>query len=246
MKKITAIISAFVLLSAFTACSSGEMSQKTAPDGEINVVDVSDTPAGLTESTTKQEERTEPEETENAKKTEEPAKPKDTSKQEEPFEPAWTGALVEFPPGSYFTKDGKPCADHSGCSWTSDDCNCISFDRSIQAFGFAKYVYFKYNGKHVSEAEKTEKDEDITAASAKDYIMGLPAGTYLSVETARKGPHAMIVADTSESGIKVCQANYGGGCVVSVKTFTWEEFAKQFPHLNYCTVAQYKREGWDI
>lgn len=140
--------------------------------------------------------------------------------------------LKEYPAGSYFTYDGKPCTDHSNCTWTTE-CNCVNFDLSIQSPGFAKYVYYKVTGKHVSLADKTAKDIDLTAETAKSSLMGLPLGTYVAVQTNGDHFHAFIVTDTSEKGITVYQANYGGGCVVSLVTYSWADFAYRFPHLNY-------------
>lgn len=140
--------------------------------------------------------------------------------------------LKEYPAGSYFTYDGKPCTDHSNCTWTTE-CNCVNFDLSIQSPGFAKYVYCKVTGKHVSLADKTAKDIDLTAETAKSSLLGLPLGTYVAVQTNGDRFHAFIVTDTSENGITVYQANYGGGCVVSLVTYSWADFAYRFPHLNY-------------
>lgn len=140
--------------------------------------------------------------------------------------------LKEYPAGSYFTYDGKPCTDHSGCTWTTE-CNCVNFDLSIQSPGFAKYVYYKVTGKHVSLKDKTEMDIDLTAETAKSSLMGVPAGTYVAVQTNGDHFHAFIITGTSENGISVYQANYGGGCVVSAVTYSWADFAYRFPHLNY-------------
>lgn len=141
--------------------------------------------------------------------------------------------LEQYPDGSYFTYDGMPCTDHDKCSWDTD-CNCISFDRSIQSMGFAKYVYFQVTGRHVSPENKTEINADITAESAKAALMGVPLGTYIAVTQGNDVPHFMIAVDTDENGITVYQANYGGGCVVRVTDFSWEEFAQRFPHLDHC------------
>ncbi len=137
--------------------------------------------------------------------------------------------LADYPDGSYFTKDGKECDDHSGCDWLHD-CNCINFDGGIQAFAFARYVYFTNSGKHLGS--KTELNADVTAESAKSALKALPAGSYLGVRTKEGSPHAMIVISTSEDGITVYQGNYGGRCLVTAPTYTWEEFARRFPHLN--------------
>ena len=140
--------------------------------------------------------------------------------------------LKEYPDGSYFTYDGKPCTDHNSCNWDVE-CNCVHFDRSIQSMGFAKYAYFRVTGKHISLDDKTNIDTDITAETAKSTLLGAPLGTYIAVTQGNDVPHFMTVVDTGEKGITVYQANYGGGCVVRVTDFSWADFAAKFPHLNY-------------
>ena len=140
--------------------------------------------------------------------------------------------LKEYPAGSYFTNDGKPCNDHDTCNWDSP-CNCVIFDRSIQSVGFAKYAYFKVTGKHVYEAVKTEINADIDEQSARANFKGLPCGTYFYVVTSNDKPHAMTVISSNDDSITVYQANYGGKCVVSAPTYTWKEFAARFPHIEY-------------
>lgn len=140
--------------------------------------------------------------------------------------------LGEYPAGSYFTKDGKACTAHDGCDWAVDDCNCVNFDRSIWSMGFAKYVYYNVFGRHVSDETKTEKNIDLTAATAKAELSELPAGAYISVQMHDGVPHHMIMMGADDNGITVYQANYGGRCLVSTMTLTWEQFAALFTHLD--------------
>lgn len=140
--------------------------------------------------------------------------------------------LAEYPAGSYFTKDGKACTAHDGCDWAVDDCNCMNFDRSIWSMGFAKYVYCSVFGRHVSEETKTEKNIDLTAATAKAELSELPAGAYISVLMYDGVPHHMSMMNADDNCITVYQANYGGRCLVSTMTLTWEQFAALFTHLD--------------
>ena len=140
--------------------------------------------------------------------------------------------LKEYPAGSYFTNDGKPCTDHDTCDWDRP-CNCVNFDRSIQSVGFARYVYFKVTGKHVYEAAKTEINADINEQTARANLKGLPCGTYIAAIGSNDRPHTMAVISTNDNGITVYQANYGGKCVVSAPTYSWKEFAARFPHIEY-------------
>lgn len=162
--------------------------------------------------------------------------PTDTSQPEEVSKPETPSEekklpLKDYPNGSYFTKDGKECADHIRCS-SLIDCNCINFDGGIQAFAFARYVYFTVTGNHLGDVDKTEADADVTAESAKSMLKDLPEGAYIGVQAKEGSPHAMILLSATESDITVYQGNYAGNCLVSVRTFTWEQFARSFPHIN--------------
>lgn len=169
-----------------------------------------------------------------SKKPDEPVKPADPAKPETPSAQGVKLPLADYPNGSYFTKDGKACDDHSECNWTHE-CNCINFDLSIQAFSFARYVYFTVNGVHLADVTKTEADADITAETAKSVLKDLPAGSYICVRTKEGSPHAMIVISASDNNITVYQANYGGNCIVSTPTYSWAEFARRFPHITEYT-----------
>lgn len=257
MKKITSIILTAVLTASLTACSANEPN-KSVPDEEklINVTapaQTDDKPSEGSDSTKKEmskndEKQSAPEEskTENNSEEEKAPAPEDkennskeneTDNEQTPApedtKPASALPLKDYPDGSYFTYDGKPCEDHSECDWTGDDCNCIKFDRAIQSVGFAKYVYFEVTGRHISLDNKTDIDLDMTAESAKSCLMGAPVGTYVAAETNNELFHTMIVADSDKDGITVYQANYGGGCRVSLMTLTWAEFAERFTHLDY-------------
>lgn len=260
MKKITSIILTAVLTASLTACSANEPG-KSAPDEEklINVTAPAQTDGKSPESSDSTEKETSkddekqsaPEESKTDNNSSEEEKgpetvPEDiTGNSEEnktdneqtsaskETKPASALPLKDYPDGSYFTYDGKPCEDHSECDWTGDGCNCIKFDRAIQSVGFAKYVYFEVTGKHISLDNKTDIDLDMTAESAKSCLMGAPVGTYVAAETNNELFHTMIVADSDKDGITVYQANYGGGCRVSLMTLTWAEFAERFTHLDY-------------
>ncbi|MBD5383929.1 MAG: hypothetical protein HDR72_02885 [Ruminococcaceae bacterium] len=259
MKKITSIILTAILLTSLTACSAKE-SSNPADDGEklINVIapsqsdekspensdDVTEkeTPEKVDEQSPEESKTEDNSEDEKAPdtapgdktdNTDENKTDNEQTKAPEETKPASALPLKDYPDGSYFTYDGKPCEDHSNCDWAGDDCNCIKFDRAIQAVGFAKYVYFEVTGKHISLDNKTNIDLDITADSAKSCLMGAPVGTYVAAETNNELFHTMIVADSDKDGITLYQANYGGKCRVSLMTLTWAEFAERFPHLDY-------------
>ena len=85
-------------------------------------------------------------------------------------------------------------------------------------------------GEHLGS--KTEVDADITAESAKAALKALPEGSYIGVQAKDGAPHAMTLISATDDNITVYQANYGGKCLVTAPTYTWEEFAGKFPHLN--------------
>lgn len=207
----------------------------TNKNGETSKLDNNTKP----DESSKLDDNSKPEESSKADDNSKPdgsEKPDETDKPADPVKPETPSAqtaqlpLADYPNGSYFTKDGKACEDHSDCNW-QHDCNCINFDLSIQAFSFARYVYFTINGVHLGEVTKSEIDADITAETAKSALKELPAGSYICVRTKEDSPHAMIVISTSDDGITVYQANYGGKCLVTAPTYTWEEFARRFPHI---------------
>lgn len=246
MKKFTTIIctlAMLAMLASLTACSSNEKPREEFTDDKEIVVNAptdstpesvsdekgtpestSNEPSGETEDTSSESDIKE-----NTEIIENKENNEDSGEQTNGAETALP--LEQYPDGSYFTYDGKPCTDHDQCSWETE-CNCVNFDRAIQSMGFAKYVYFQVTGRHVSSENSTEIDEDITGETAKSALMGVPQGTYIAVTQANGVPHHMIAVGTDESSITVYQANYGGGCVVRVSDYTWEDFADRFPHLD--------------
>ncbi|MCM1166939.1 MAG: hypothetical protein NC299_04720 [Lachnospiraceae bacterium] len=251
MKKFAAFILTSVIFASLTACSRAEDNGGGLPDEEklINVTAPAaadekpdEAPDGNesapTENGDEQAPESEPEESDDNESAPESAATDDDkadadSEPTEPEKPSIVLPLKDLPDGSYFTYDGKPCEDHSDCDWSGDDCNCVKFDRAIQAVGFAKYVYFEVTGRHVSLDDRVDIDLDMTAESARSCLMGVPVGTYIAAETNNELFHTMIAAASDKDGITVYQANYGGGCRVSLMTFTWREFADRFPHLDY-------------
>lgn len=147
--------------------------------------------------------------------------------------------LAQYPDGSYYSLTGKACTCHGGslgnpCYW-DNSCDCINFDVSIQCAAFAKYVYYVVNGTHTYSHNKTYKNLDLTASTARSTLQSLPVGTYLRVQTSNGYDHSIAIAGTSSTGITIYHANYGRPCKVRYQTLTWANFANAFDYLYYYT-----------
>lgn len=148
--------------------------------------------------------------------------------------------MAEYPEGSYYSTTGEACTCHSGCDWTSN-CTCIKYKDNngvsvaSQCAGFAMQVYDVVMGRRYCNSESTRTktiNQTLTASTAKKYLKGRAIGTYVRVKSGSTR-HSVAIISTSETGITVYQANYGGKCLVSYVTYNWEEFAQHFPYLYY-------------
>lgn len=246
MKRICTIILAMSAILSLTACGEKNSQTQSTPTSQTTSQPASQSTSGTESTVTSDPESTvtsAPESTvTSAPESTVTSAPESTVtstpesstevKMESKPEEKTALPLKEYPAGSYFTTDGKPCTDHDTCDWDRP-CNCVNFDRSIQSVGFARYAYFKVNGKHVYEAAKTEINADIDEQTARANLKGLPCGTYIAVVGSNDRPHTMAVISTNDDGITVYQANYGGKCLVSAPTYSWKEFAERFPHIDY-------------
>lgn len=151
--------------------------------------------------------------------------------------------LSEYPVGSYFSFDGKPCAHHNTntCSYYGG-CNCRSYFEdsetgktirlnSIQCMGFAHYVFYKLFG----FVDRSEYDEskyyslgkiekgNFTAENCKNLLLNASTGAHIRVVG-----HSMIYLSGNNEGLTVLHCNADGKCGISIKYFTWADFAKTF------------------
>lgn len=235
MKKMSAIILTLLMLASLTACSQD---QTETIDPTVNITQ---SIPDLKADEEKPNESSKPEEStvledvtknEESAQTDDAAKPVTAANPEDTNNPVYAGKhmlpLSEYPEGSYFTVDGKPCESHADCYWDGK-CNCKLFDGSIQAFGFARYVYYTVHGEYLRN--KINVDKDITADSAKEMFSSMREGAYIGVHTANDYRHGLIVISADDKGITVYQGNYGGKCIVTAPTYSWSEFARRFPHV---------------
>lgn len=81
------------------------------------------------------------------------------------------------------------------------------------------------------DGDKSFSGVELTATTAKKYLQGLSTGAYIRLYMGGKDYHSVAVLSTSDNGIEVYQANLGGKCLVTIKTYTWSEFANAYPQL---------------
>lgn len=144
--------------------------------------------------------------------------------------------LAAYPTGSYYNSYGTTaCTCHGWCNWNSS-CACTKFDGGTQCAGFARYIYYLANGVKCTTAEssnKTTLNTSVNSTTAKNYLQGVPTGTYVRLRTSGGTQHSVAVINTTANDITIYQANYGGLCKVSYVTYTWSDFVSRFPYLYY-------------
>lgn len=152
--------------------------------------------------------------------------------------------LAEYPVGSYYTFDGKACTHHGqGCSYYGG-CNCRSFINdpeksgkqvkfnSIQCMGYAHYTFYKLFG-FIDRSEfdtslyyslGSLSSSEMTAENCKKLILQAQTGAHIRI--ANK--HSMVYLSGDANGFTVIHCNADAKCGISVKTWTWSEFANNF------------------
>lgn len=159
--------------------------------------------------------------------------------------------FAEYMPGSFFTKNGKPCTCHDvssiNCVESASSCNCLRYVTvngkdvdllAVQCIGFARYTFYKlfgfidadHNGSLFYNAG-TISYGNVTAAAVKTLVQKLKPGAHIRYQLAYS-QHSVILLNQNSEGFTVYQANAGGNgiesrpCVVSTRTYTWDEFAQ--------------------
>ncbi len=158
--------------------------------------------------------------------------------------------LQEHMPGTFFSKNGKACTCHNTssnyCIISEGNCNCMRYYPTgyretcevdllgAQCFAFARLVFYKcfgfidyssnaslyYSAGSLSRGAVTEK-------SVKELMMKTATGAHVRLA---KG-HSVSVFMMDDESITVYHGNAGGDgitaqpCIVSIKRFTWAEFA---------------------
>lgn len=146
--------------------------------------------------------------------------------------------MADYPNNSYFSNTGVVCTCHNSssndCEWNIP-CDCKYYDGAIQCYGFARYVFFNTKGRSESNSQesgyKINVNKSLTALTAQSYLIGLSTGTHLRVKTSSNVYHSLSVVSKSSNGITLAQANYGGSCKVTYRTYTWSQYVSAFPTL---------------
>lgn len=88
----------------------------------------------------------------------------------------------------------------------------------------------------------------LTARNLKIMISDLPVGTHLRVRTSNNNNHSIVLAGKTDTTITVYDANgcgsnsslleagssnYPGHCQINKQVFTYKNFAKRYPRLDY-------------
>lgn len=142
--------------------------------------------------------------------------------------------LSNYPVGSYFTYNGEACENHESCDYNGN-CNCISYDSSIQCMAFAKYACDQYA--HRSSWKYTVSHTDQTAHTYKSdselraILQELGPSAYLRLNKATGGQHSIVIISAGNSSVTIYESNYTDLCQVGIRTLTYAKFRSQYPSI---------------
>ncbi|MDD4164165.1 MAG: dockerin type I domain-containing protein [Eubacteriales bacterium] len=160
--------------------------------------------------------------------------------------------LAEYMPGTFFSKNGQACTCHHNpdvdCVDSLANCNCMRYWPTgikstceidllgSQCFGFARLVFYKcfgfidhsyyFPGRFYNVG--SIRSGSVTAGSVKELFMKAKAGAHVRLTRG----HSVSIFTMDENNLVVYHGNAGGdnvasrACVVSTKTYTWEQFAE--------------------
>jgi len=145
--------------------------------------------------------------------------------------------FADYPVGSYFTDNGKPCKDHMVCKagaslYDEDACNCkctwndIALN-STSCYGFANMVFYRLFG-HTTYSQTSKVVSDISASEIDaSYLYDLfTNGTVKAGAHIRTRSHSMIFMGCDKSYIYTYEGNYDGHCKVGVIKRSWSQMVK--------------------
>lgn len=158
--------------------------------------------------------------------------------------------LAEYPVGSYFTNDGKPCTCHQDvtCCVTPYGCNCKRMIGNVdlyawQCFGYARYVFYRCFG-FVDYAANADLYVNVGTIAAGEMNEGnlkaLLANTKTGAHIRARGRHSMIFLNTDATGFHVLHGNWDNRCGVYLTHFTWSQFIAKYGSVGIEYVKQPK------
>lgn len=142
---------------------------------------------------------------------------------------------LEYENGSAYTTNGLACSGHNACITYSGGEQCVAFSRE---------VYARNNGGfRWSNTNATEKEGISTTnlSELKAYIKNhVGYGGHVWVTQSRsQHEHSIIIADFSDTEIRVYDANASGNCKVRDQLLTYKQFASNYPKIKYSHKGQH-------
>lgn len=146
--------------------------------------------------------------------------------------------LAEYPPGSYFTNNGRPCSCHQQptCCVTPYGCNCKRMIDGVdlyawQCFGYARYVFYRCFG-FVDYAANESLYVNVGSIAAgemnRENLRALLEKTKTGAHIRARGRHSMIFLNIDEDGFNVLHGNWDNRCGVYLTHFTWAQFVSKY------------------
>lgn len=149
----------------------------------------------------------------------------------------------EYPVGSHFTDNGKPCRDHRTgvCGYSSESqCNCKAYYngvclKAVQCYGYANYLYYRCFGSLGYSRQSFGNINlgsipagEVTVENFKELIKSCIPGSHLRVTyykpDGRISNHSLIIMDWNEEGFTACECNLDAGCGVFVMRRAYKEY----------------------
>lgn len=160
--------------------------------------------------------------------------------------------LQEYPPGSFFSKNGKACTCHNipiprYCIDSLGDCNCMRYWPTgiqetcevdllgAQCFAFARLVFYKCFGfldhSYINPTKFYSAGSlpagGVTESTVKELFSKADTGAHVRLSRG----HSVSIFSMTEEALYIYHGNAGGDnvlsqpCVVSTKRYSWKEFA---------------------
>lgn len=148
-----------------------------------------------------------------------------------------------FSDGTYYNKTGKKCSCHIEDKYTCqngygcDICMVITDGTNgdaMQCHALGCQTYKNIWGSYINYNNDSTRLIN-TSARAKEEFQSIPSGSMVRVHTSASSGanHTIIVADVTQTGATIYEANYAGYCIVSMKFFTFSELSSRYYKIEY-------------